>query len=107
MKRLSKKERRAAAAAVDALFVQLGEILIHQFHSTITVDWATPSGKGDADNFDNNANNTRNGKTNNNVGGVGIQPNENVHERELKVLIWRHFAQMLVTVLTDRARFPA
>lgn len=65
------RQRAEAAAATDALFVQLGEVLVHQFQCAVTVE------KG------------------------------NVHERELKLLIWRHFVQMLVAVLTDRARFPA
>ncbi|KAI1726705.1 hypothetical protein Ddc_03966 [Ditylenchus destructor] len=66
----SMKERQTLTYSSDALFVQLGEILAHQFHSTITT------------------------------------AEQNPHDRELKVLIWRHFIQMLVAVLTDRARFP-
>uniref|UniRef100_A0A915EDW8 Uncharacterized protein n=1 Tax=Ditylenchus dipsaci TaxID=166011 RepID=A0A915EDW8_9BILA len=74
----SLKERMNVANSSDAMFIQLGEILVYQFHSTITVEQGRNK-KKDA---------------------------ENVHERELKVLIWRHFVQMLVAVLTDRARFP-
>jgi hypothetical protein len=56
----------------DLLFVQLGEVLVHQFQCT----------------------------------AVGVDKDGSVHERELKLLIWRHFVQMLVAILTDRARFP-
>jgi hypothetical protein len=55
----------------DVLFVQLGEVLVHQFQCSI-----------------------------------GVDKDGSVHERELKLLIWRHFVQMLVAILTDRARFP-
>jgi hypothetical protein len=55
----------------DLLFVQLGEVLAHQFQCS-----------------------------------VGVDKDGSVHERELKLLIWRHFVQMLVAILTDRARFP-
>lgn len=55
----------------DMLFVQLGEVLVHQFQ-----------------------------------GSVGVDRDGSVHERELKLLIWRHFVQMLVAILTDRVRFP-
>lgn len=37
---------------------------------------------------------------------VGVDKDGSVHERELKLLIWRHFVQMLVAILTDRVRFP-
>lgn len=63
--------RSKAARQTDFLFMQLGEVLAHQFQCS-----------------------------------VGVDKDGNVHERELKLLIWRHFVQMLVAVLTDRARFP-
>ncbi|CAD5218062.1 unnamed protein product [Bursaphelenchus xylophilus] len=66
-----RRQRGSAARQTDALFVQLGEVLAHQYQCT-----------------------------------VGVDKDGNVHERELKLLIWRHFVQMVVAVLTDRARFP-
>ncbi|CAD5212709.1 unnamed protein product [Bursaphelenchus okinawaensis] len=65
------RQRGSAARQTDALFVQLGEVLAHQYQCS-----------------------------------VGVDKDGNVHERELKLLIWRHFVQMFVAVLTDRARFP-
>ncbi|KAI6238950.1 hypothetical protein M3Y99_00626300 [Aphelenchoides fujianensis] len=71
--RLTNKHKKLdAARQADAIFVQLGEVLVHQFQCTMGA----------------------------------IDKDGSVHERELQVLIWRHFVQMLVTVLTDRARFP-
>lgn len=93
----STKERKQAANYVDALFVQLGEILIHQFHSTITVDNCKQ-------NLESNI--LLPAITGNKPKKSGRNTNENVHERELKVLIWRRFVQMLVTMLTDKVRFP-
>ncbi|KAI6183633.1 hypothetical protein M3Y97_00509300 [Aphelenchoides bicaudatus] len=73
LSRLTTKKRNAMRKLhqTDLLFVQLGEVLVHQFQCC-----------------------------------VGLDKDGNVHERELKLLIWRHFVQMLVAILTDRARFP-
>lgn len=74
-KNSSAKERRAAIEKCNTLFTKLGEILIHQFHTTIIVD-----------------------------GNQQLQ-NENVHERELKVIIWRHFVQMFISMLTQQIKY--
>lgn len=66
-----KEERTKAAQQTDNLFMQLGEVLAHQYQCAARMD-----------------------------------KDGNVHERELKLLIWRHFVQMLVAILTDRVRFP-
>ncbi|KAI6180789.1 hypothetical protein M3Y98_00759000 [Aphelenchoides besseyi] len=65
-------KRSNTTRQTDLLFVQLGEVLVHQFQCSF----------------------------------VSADKDGSVHERELKLLIWRHFVQMLVTVLTDRVRFP-
>lgn len=89
------KKRKRAANFVDTLFVQLGEILIHQFHSTITVDNCKQSLESKIPLPAITRSKSK----------KGIE-NENAHERELKVLIWKHFVQMLVAMLTDKIRFP-
>lgn len=91
------KERKRAANFVDLLFIQLGEILIHQFHSTITVDNSKHSLESKIPLPAITRSKSKKGGTN---------ESENVHERELKVLIWKHFVQMLVAMLTDKVRFP-
>lgn len=97
---MSQKARKLVSAEVDQLFVQLGEILAHQFHSTITIESCGASQHRKREGA------ARKRQTESDTHQQhNFEESENVHERELKVLIWRHFVQMLVAVLTDRARF--
>jgi len=101
------RERRLLHGEVDLLLQQLGGILTHPFHSVVTRHDSMELDHAAAAAIQHRRRTNISGKKNFGVAGLKASAmDENVHDREMKVLIWRRFAQMLVAVLTDEHRFP-
>lgn len=71
---ISKKEKRALIKKCNVLFIKLSEILIYQFYTTIIID------------------------------SKQKLQDENLNDRELKVIIWKRFIQTFTTILMQQIK---